>query len=44
MQNPVPDFYGEKVVGDFKSYRRWLRDQNAYRRKAAFGKGKESFM
>ncbi|KDN49896.1 mitochondrial import protein Pam17 [Tilletiaria anomala UBC 951] len=36
VQNPVPDFYGEKV-GSIKQYRQWLRDQAAYRRKAAHG-------
>ncbi|EPQ25881.1 uncharacterized protein PFL1_06555 [Pseudozyma flocculosa PF-1] len=36
MQNPVPDFYGEKI-GSVKQYRQWLRDQAAYRRKAAHG-------
>ncbi|PWZ00312.1 mitochondrial import protein Pam17 [Testicularia cyperi] len=36
MQNPVPDYYGEKI-GSIKQYRQWLRDQAAYRRKAAHG-------
>ncbi|PWN47300.1 mitochondrial import protein Pam17 [Violaceomyces palustris] len=36
MQNPVPDYYGEKI-GSLKQYRQWLRDQAAYRRKAAHG-------
>lgn len=26
MQNPVPDYYGEKI-GSIKQYRQWLRDQ-----------------
>ncbi|OUM55735.1 hypothetical protein BVG19_g5321 [[Candida] boidinii] len=33
MSNPVPDYYGEKI-GSLKDYRQWLRDCNAYRRKA----------
>ncbi|GAA6012411.1 hypothetical protein JCM10207_007078 [Rhodosporidiobolus poonsookiae] len=37
--NPSPDFYAENV-GSLRSYRTWLRDQNAFRRKATFG-GKE---
>ncbi|KAH8928652.1 presequence translocated-associated motor subunit PAM17 [Atractiella rhizophila] len=36
FSNPVPDYYGEKVHS-IKGYRQWLRDQNAYRRKAQFG-------
>jgi len=31
--NPVPDFYGEKI-GSLHQYRQWLRDQGKYRRKA----------
>lgn len=31
--NPVPDFYGEKI-GSLHQYRQWLRDQSKYRRKA----------
>ncbi|KAF9792800.1 mitochondrial import protein Pam17 [Thelephora terrestris] len=31
--NPVPDFYGEKI-GSLHQYRQWLRDQAKYRRKA----------
>ena len=30
--NPVPDFYGEKV-GSVTGYRRWLKDQRAFNRK-----------
>jgi import inner membrane translocase subunit TIM23 len=30
--NPVPDFYGEKV-GSVQGYRRWLKDQRAFNRK-----------
>lgn len=30
--NPVPDFYGEKV-GSVGDYRRWLKDQRAFNRK-----------
>ncbi|OAP55106.1 hypothetical protein AYL99_10806 [Fonsecaea erecta] len=30
--NPVPDFYGEKV-GSVAGYRRWLKDQRAFNRK-----------
>lgn len=33
MNNPVPDYYGEKI-GSLKEYRQWLRDCNEYRRKA----------
>jgi import inner membrane translocase subunit TIM23 len=33
FSNPVPDYYGEKIDG-LKSYRQWLRDCHAYRRKA----------
>ncbi|CEP21912.1 unnamed protein product [Cyberlindnera jadinii] len=33
FSNPVPDYYGEKI-DNIKSYRQWLRDCNAYRRKA----------
>lgn len=36
MQNPVPDFYGEKIYS-ISDYRRWLRDCSVYRRKAAHG-------
>ncbi|KAK5132279.1 hypothetical protein LTR08_009267 [Meristemomyces frigidus] len=28
-QNPIPDYYGEKI-GSLKDYRRWLKDQRAY--------------
>ncbi|KPI45498.1 Presequence translocated-associated motor subunit pam17, mitochondrial [Cyphellophora attinorum] len=30
--NPVPDFYGEKI-GSVQGYRRWLKDQRAFNRK-----------
>ncbi|ETN38747.1 uncharacterized protein HMPREF1541_06785 [Cyphellophora europaea CBS 101466] len=30
--NPVPDFYGEKI-GSVSGYRRWLKDQRAFNRK-----------
>jgi len=30
--NPVPDYYGEKV-GSVSGYRRWLKDQRAFNRK-----------
>ncbi|CDR88559.1 related to PAM17-constituent of the TIM23 complex [Sporisorium scitamineum] len=36
VQNPVPDYYGEKI-GSIKQYRQWLRDQATFRRKAAHG-------
>ncbi|ORY34677.1 mitochondrial import protein Pam17 [Naematelia encephala] len=36
VNNIAPDFYGEKVVS-LPSYRRWLRDQAAYKRKAMHG-------
>ncbi|KAL1412534.1 TIM23 complex component [Vanrija albida] len=36
VNNPAPDFYGEKIVS-LATYRRWLKDQEAYRRKAAHG-------
>nr|ODN92316.1 presequence translocated-associated motor subunit PAM17, mitochondrial [Cryptococcus depauperatus CBS 7855] len=36
VQNIVPDFYGEKIVS-LSSYRRWLRDQAAYKKKAMHG-------
>ncbi|KAI9701396.1 MAG: TIM23 complex component [Bogoriella megaspora] len=29
VQNPVPDYYGEKI-GSVKDYRRWLKDQRAF--------------
>ncbi|KAI7197078.1 hypothetical protein KC352_g20660 [Hortaea werneckii] len=28
-QNPIPDYYGEKI-GSVKDYRRWLKDQRAF--------------
>ena len=37
MQNPVPDFYGEKITS-VAGYRRWLKDQRAFNRK------RESFL
>lgn len=33
FSNPVPDYYGEKIEG-LKSYKQWLRDCHAYKRKA----------
>ncbi|KIK62838.1 hypothetical protein GYMLUDRAFT_41714 [Collybiopsis luxurians FD-317 M1] len=33
--SPVPDYYGEKI-GSLHEYRKWLRDQNKYRRKVVF--------
>jgi mitochondrial import inner membrane translocase subunit TIM23 len=30
--NPVPDFYGEKI-GSVQGYRRWLKDQRVFNRK-----------
>lgn len=32
FSNPVPDYYGEKI-NSIKSYKQWLRDNNAYKRK-----------
>jgi len=32
MQNPVPDYYGEKI-GSVVDYRRWLKDQRAFNKK-----------
>lgn len=32
MQNPLPDYYGEKITS-VQGYRRWLKDQKAFRRK-----------
>jgi mitochondrial import inner membrane translocase subunit TIM23 len=32
--NPVPDFYGERI-GSVAGYRRWLKDQRAFNRKRA---------
>jgi len=29
LNNPVPDFYGEKI-GSVMDYRRWLKDQRAF--------------
>lgn len=54
LNNPVPDYYGEKVcpaapqaveggadrgpqIVSLKTYRRWIRDQAAYKRKALHG-------
>lgn len=31
-QNPVPDYYGEKI-SSVKGYRSWLKDQRAFNRK-----------
>ena len=28
-QNPLPDYYGEKIAS-VKDYRRWLKDQRAF--------------
>ncbi|BGP54122.1 hypothetical protein JCM8202_003122 [Rhodotorula sphaerocarpa] len=39
--NPAPDYYAEKV-GSLRQYRSWLRDQNIFRRKAAFGEKNEA--
>ncbi|KAL7425195.1 TIM23 complex component [Cryptotrichosporon argae] len=36
VNNPAPDFYGEKITS-LATYRRWLRDQAAYKRKAMHG-------
>ncbi|KAJ9645357.1 TIM23 complex component [Coniosporium tulheliwenetii] len=36
IQNPVPDYYGEKI-GSVTDYRRWLKDQRAFNLKR--GKG-----
>jgi len=38
IQNPVPDFYGEKI-GSVADYRRWLKDQRAFNLK----RGKSMF-
>ncbi|GAB7345284.1 hypothetical protein MBLNU457_3646t2 [Dothideomycetes sp. NU457] len=32
VNNPVPDYYGEKI-GSVADYRRWLKDQRAFTRK-----------
>ncbi|CAI6341484.1 unnamed protein product [Periconia digitata] len=32
MNNPVPDYYGEKI-GSLADYRRWLKDQRAFKLK-----------
>jgi len=32
MNNPVPDFYGEKI-SSVAGYRQWLKDQRAYIKK-----------
>ncbi|KAH9806742.1 mitochondrial import protein Pam17 [Melampsora americana] len=34
LNNPLPDWHGERV-GSLSDYRRWLRDQASYRRKAS---------
>jgi mitochondrial import inner membrane translocase subunit TIM23 len=36
--NPVPDYYGEKI-GSVAGYRRWLKDQRAFNRKRGGGGG-----
>ncbi|KOS15908.1 mitochondrial import protein pam17 [Malassezia pachydermatis] len=36
MHNPLPDYYGEKI-GSLHQYRKWLRDQQIFRRKASHG-------
>lgn len=41
MQNPIPDFYGEKI-GSLHEYRKWLRDCAIYTRKAAHGLKQET--
>ncbi|RCK64596.1 Presequence translocated-associated motor subunit PAM17, mitochondrial [Candida viswanathii] len=33
FSNPIPDYYGEKIYS-LKDYMQWLRDCNAFRRKA----------
>lgn len=33
FSNPVPDYYGEKIYS-LQNYKQWLRDCNAFRRKA----------
>lgn len=33
FSNPVPDYYGERIYS-LKTYKQWLRDCNAYKRKA----------
>ncbi|CAI5758414.1 unnamed protein product [Candida verbasci] len=33
FSNPIPDYYGEKIYS-LKDYGQWLRDCNAFRRKA----------
>lgn len=32
MQNPVPDYYGEKITS-VAGYRNWLKDQRAFNKK-----------
>jgi len=32
MQNPLPDYYGEKITS-VQGYRMWLKDQRAFNRK-----------
>lgn len=32
MQNPLPDYYGEKI-GSVAEFRTWMKDQRAYNRK-----------
>ncbi|KAK3677741.1 TIM23 complex component [Recurvomyces mirabilis] len=31
-QNPIPDYYGEKIAS-VKDYRRWMKDQRAFKLK-----------
>lgn len=38
IQNPVPDYYGEKI-GSVADYRRWLKDQRAFHLKRSGGAG-----
>ncbi|WAR60063.1 hypothetical protein PtB15_11B705 [Puccinia triticina] len=33
VNNPLPDWHGERI-GSLQDYRKWLRDQSAYKRKA----------
>jgi len=34
LNNPLPDWHGERI-GSLLEYRKWLRDQSAYKRKAS---------
>ncbi|KAF9356991.1 TIM23 complex component [Mortierella sp. AD094] len=40
VRNPVPDYYGEKIKS-VSEYRKWLRKQREYRRKATFFVGED---